>query len=129
MFFFNDTATTEIYTYVHTLSLHDALPIYRIARKQVADHRDDDHPERGADQPMDETQREQHLETRRQPAADRQRQIGEERRDEHALAPEAVRQRTVKQRPEPDAKTQNRNNMPASIDHGDATRFTNSRPR
>src|SRR3546814_15255440 len=27
MFFFNDTATTEIYTYVHTLSLHDALPI------------------------------------------------------------------------------------------------------
>src|SRR3546814_2678704 len=27
-FFFNDTATTEIYTYSHTLSLHDALPIY-----------------------------------------------------------------------------------------------------
>src|SRR3712207_7492177 len=27
MFFFNDTATTEIYT----LSLHDALPIYRAA--------------------------------------------------------------------------------------------------
>src|SRR3546814_2201105 len=26
-FFFNDTATTVIYTYVHTLSLHDALPI------------------------------------------------------------------------------------------------------
>ena len=26
VFFFNDTATTEIYT----LSLHDALPIYRI---------------------------------------------------------------------------------------------------
>src|SRR3546814_3828853 len=25
--FFNDTATTEIYTYEHTLSLHDALPI------------------------------------------------------------------------------------------------------
>src|SRR3546814_3730247 len=30
--FFNETATTEIYTYGHTLSLHDALPIcsYRI---------------------------------------------------------------------------------------------------
>src|SRR5213594_4399558 len=27
LFFFNDTATTEIYTSVHTLSLHDALPI------------------------------------------------------------------------------------------------------
>jgi len=27
-FFFNDTATTEIYTVLHTLSLHDALPIY-----------------------------------------------------------------------------------------------------
>src|SRR3546814_1519176 len=25
--FFNDTATTETYTYGHTLSLHDALPI------------------------------------------------------------------------------------------------------
>src|SRR3546814_14691839 len=25
--FFNDTATTEIYTYCHTLSLHEALPI------------------------------------------------------------------------------------------------------
>src|SRR3546814_12880632 len=28
IFFVNDTATTEIYTYLHTLSLHDALPIY-----------------------------------------------------------------------------------------------------
>src|SRR5256885_15605484 len=28
-FFFNDTATTEIYT----LSLHDALPIYRASRR------------------------------------------------------------------------------------------------
>src|SRR3546814_6616455 len=27
MFFFNDTANTEIYTFGHTLSLHDALPI------------------------------------------------------------------------------------------------------
>src|SRR3546814_11798448 len=27
-FLFNDTATTDIYTYGHTLSLHDALPIY-----------------------------------------------------------------------------------------------------
>src|SRR3546814_2084480 len=28
-FLFNNTATTEIYTYGHTLSLHDALPIWR----------------------------------------------------------------------------------------------------
>src|SRR3546814_11565559 len=34
-FFFNDTATTEIYTYGHTLSLHDALPIYRQTEDQV----------------------------------------------------------------------------------------------
>src|SRR6184192_1422263 len=27
-FFFNDTATTDIYTSIDTLSLHDALPIY-----------------------------------------------------------------------------------------------------
>src|SRR5213594_275324 len=34
-FFFNDTATTEIYTSVHTPSLHDALPISsaRMARR------------------------------------------------------------------------------------------------
>src|SRR3546814_15444676 len=29
--FFNETATTKIYTYRHTLSLHDALPICRRA--------------------------------------------------------------------------------------------------
>src|SRR3546814_18199270 len=28
-FFFNDTATTEIYTDCHTLALHDALPIFQ----------------------------------------------------------------------------------------------------
>src|SRR3546814_11968986 len=27
IFFYNDTATTDIYTYLHTLSLHDALPV------------------------------------------------------------------------------------------------------
>src|SRR2546429_5413266 len=31
IFFFNDTATTEIYT----LSLHDALPIYRAGRGRI----------------------------------------------------------------------------------------------
>jgi hypothetical protein len=30
LFFFNDTATTEIYTTVYTLSLHDALPICQL---------------------------------------------------------------------------------------------------
>src|SRR2546430_4075251 len=33
LFFFNDTATTEIYT----LSLHDALPILHVARHRVLD--------------------------------------------------------------------------------------------
>src|SRR3712207_9278829 len=41
-FFFNDTATTEIYT----LSLHDALPIYHVAGAaggaDLADDREDD---------------------------------------------------------------------------------------
>src|SRR3546814_7265454 len=32
VFFFYDTATTEIYTYLHTLSRHDALPIYEERR-------------------------------------------------------------------------------------------------
>src|SRR3546814_18280250 len=29
-FFFNYTATTEIYTYLHTIALHDALPIFPV---------------------------------------------------------------------------------------------------
>src|SRR3712207_8601720 len=33
LFFFNDTATTEIYT----LSLHDALPIYPAERRQPSE--------------------------------------------------------------------------------------------
>src|SRR3546814_15238484 len=32
--FVNDTATTEIYTYLHTLSLHDARPIYSRASSE-----------------------------------------------------------------------------------------------
>src|SRR3546814_17239049 len=35
-FFFKDTATTEIYTYCHTLSLPDALPICGV---EIADRR------------------------------------------------------------------------------------------
>src|SRR5213080_5507783 len=34
IFFFNDTATTEIYTPLYTLSLHDALPIYPRLKRQ-----------------------------------------------------------------------------------------------
>src|SRR5881398_4263614 len=41
-FFFNDTATTEIYTLSDTLSLHDALPISRRSHR---------HPE-GEPQPV-----------------------------------------------------------------------------
>src|SRR3546814_12847867 len=32
VFFLNDTGTTESYTYCHTLSLHDALPIFATAQ-------------------------------------------------------------------------------------------------
>src|SRR3712207_7848338 len=37
-FFFNDTATTEIYT----LSLHDALPIYRVSNSSSISHHMDE---------------------------------------------------------------------------------------
>src|SRR3546814_14913780 len=36
VFFFNETATTEIDTYCHTLSLHDALPICERGQEQHA---------------------------------------------------------------------------------------------
>src|SRR5213596_1667830 len=35
-FFFNDTATTEIYTRPYTLSLHDALPICTTATARTS---------------------------------------------------------------------------------------------
>src|SRR3546814_17065398 len=35
-FLFNETASTEIYTYGHTLSLHDALPIWAALQRQLA---------------------------------------------------------------------------------------------
>src|SRR3546814_18201572 len=34
--FFYDSATTEIYTYVHTLSLHDSLPIFESMKAEAA---------------------------------------------------------------------------------------------
>src|SRR3546814_20722972 len=48
-FFFNDTATTEIYTYGHTLSLHDALPIYAAQRCAGDDQRRDEGGQLGVD--------------------------------------------------------------------------------
>src|SRR3546814_14151733 len=36
-YFFNEPATTEIYTYRHTLSLHDALPIFDTAEPAAPD--------------------------------------------------------------------------------------------
>src|SRR3546814_2050178 len=33
VFLFKDTATTELYTYLHTLSLHDARPIFPHERR------------------------------------------------------------------------------------------------
>src|SRR3712207_6847989 len=51
LFFFNDTATTEIYT----LSLHDALPIYDDRRTQAGQHPDQaqhrEQPSEALDQP------------------------------------------------------------------------------
>src|SRR5471032_3645964 len=44
-FFFNDTATTEIYT----LSLHDALPIFQRQRRDRARHRTAVHVSRDGD--------------------------------------------------------------------------------
>src|SRR3546814_13970463 len=43
IFFINDTATTEIYTYCHTLALHYALPILHHGQgiQEIFYHRDD----------------------------------------------------------------------------------------
>ena len=37
VFFFNDTATTEIYTEIYTLSLHDALPSFQGLQQSASD--------------------------------------------------------------------------------------------
>src|SRR5438046_4627097 len=52
-FFFNDTATTEIYT----LSLHDALPISAPERRRPRSH---PHPAFSHQCPADETRSEEH---------------------------------------------------------------------
>src|SRR3712207_7880720 len=62
LFFFNDTATTEIYT----LSLHDALPIYHVLRHVHADQHGVVRAERrlggdhGAAQPQTDERSEEH---------------------------------------------------------------------
>src|SRR3546814_17217135 len=47
-FFLKDTATTEIYTDCHTLSLHDALPIYGQSSVEEPDARRSDQAADGA---------------------------------------------------------------------------------
>src|SRR3546814_15278420 len=39
LFFCNETATTQLYSYGHTLSPHDALPISRIAGVNIPDRK------------------------------------------------------------------------------------------
>src|SRR2546422_1684284 len=59
-FFFNDTATTEIYT----LSLHDALPIYHLvrpARPLAARHAEQRRPEERSEEHTSELQSRLHL--------------------------------------------------------------------
>src|SRR3546814_12560289 len=51
VFFFYDTGTTVIYTYVHTLSLLDALPIFGLGVTALAQHALDRAHRRGAAQP------------------------------------------------------------------------------
>src|SRR3712207_8825259 len=58
MFFFNDTATTEIYT----LSLHDALPIYRAPRGPVPDGEDAHRAGQVPEQLLDVRRRHPHAE-------------------------------------------------------------------
>src|SRR3546814_16502800 len=40
MFFFNDTATTEVYSYLHTLTIHGALPSVGDAGQVVGNGRE-----------------------------------------------------------------------------------------
>src|SRR2546427_8501022 len=63
-FFFNDTATTEIYT----LSLHDALPISQQGRTgarshdgRIARQQDHEHNQRRGEHPIEHRRPEEHL--------------------------------------------------------------------
>src|SRR3712207_7406849 len=71
-FFFNDTATTEIYT----LSLHDALPIYRLTGRDAEGREDGERQERAYPR-----RRRQRL--RQQLEGDGDRRDGVERSEEH----------------------------------------------
>src|SRR3546814_8693442 len=52
IFFFNYTATPEIYTYGHTLSLYAALPICRMGGRDRGGHRRAGHPAATAARPV-----------------------------------------------------------------------------
>ena len=54
VFFFNDTATTEIYTIAYTLSLHDALPISEVAVRVEDDGKGFDPHQYLTQSPIDE---------------------------------------------------------------------------
>src|SRR3546814_8091443 len=61
LFFCNDTATTGIYTYLHTLSLHDALPICSGLHRRTRDLHVLRHDEAGQSvRPLREAERSQH---------------------------------------------------------------------
>src|SRR5213596_4272574 len=53
VFFFNDTATTEIYTRPYTLSLHDALPISARGPRPLDSQRRAGHREREPPHPAE----------------------------------------------------------------------------
>src|SRR3712207_8711886 len=89
MFFFNDTATTEIYT----LSLHDALPIYEV---------DGLHPQLG----------QRHRPLHREPG---DRELGARRR--LGAHPAAHGGGVAQQRPQPDRKSTRLNSSHANISY------------
>src|SRR6059036_2693780 len=78
IFFFNDTATTEIYTTYDTLSLHDALPIYLMKHPLVVGQAHETR-ERAVGAGRDE------LEIRYGPSVDRQGRQGGRQLERHPV--------------------------------------------
>src|SRR3546814_11129859 len=75
-FFVNDTATTEIYTYGHTLARHDALPSYQ----------------RTAREPLQHAKQHERVERARHAAQEREDTEADDRIDEPAHGAEAHRE-------------------------------------
>src|SRR3546814_17234770 len=98
--FFNDTATTEFYTYWHTLALHYALPLWpRVGERAPREHLDPHRVEKSligaVNAERDMARATRHLHVGHRIVAVRHRDVGAADRDHAGNAAHLLHQREI----------------------------------